>query len=106
MKIDNVNINNVMSAYQNDPLTRTKGDAAQQTDKTQVGQCDRVELSTRKAEIDKLKKTAEAMPDVRSEKVAALKQQVSDGTYRVDGVKVAEKMLEHLKGSGSTEGSK
>jgi negative regulator of flagellin synthesis FlgM len=106
MKIDNVNINNVISAYQNDPLTRTKGDTAQQTNKTQTGQSDHVELSTRKSEIEKLKKTVEAMPDVRSEKVAALKQRISEVTYSVDGVKVAEKMLEHFKGSSGTGGSK
>jgi flagellar biosynthesis anti-sigma factor FlgM len=43
---------------------------------------------------------------VRSERVAALKHQISEGTYSVDGVKVAEKMLEHFKGSGGTGGSK
>ncbi|HET6419129.1 MAG TPA: flagellar biosynthesis anti-sigma factor FlgM [Geobacteraceae bacterium] len=104
MRIDNVSVNNVISAYQSDPLSRAKGDAGQQTDKAQNGQSDQVELSTRKSDIEKLKKAAEALPDMRHDKVAALKQQISDGNYRVDGVTVAEKMTEDFKGSGGKGG--
>ncbi len=106
MKIDNVSISNVTRAYQSETPVRANGDAIRQADGTQSGKTDLVELSTRKSEIEKLRKTAESLPDVRSEKVAALKQQITDGTYKVDGVKVAEKMLEHFKGSGGTGGSK
>lgn len=40
---------------------------------------------------------AKTTPDIRHEKVAALKKAIQEGTYRVDSEKVAEKMLEeHL----------
>ncbi len=100
MIIDNVNISNAISAYQNTPSARANGDAVRPTDKARSGQTDFVELSTRNTELEKLKKAAAALPDVRSEKVSALKQQISVGTYKVDGVKVAEKMMGQIKVSG------
>jgi negative regulator of flagellin synthesis FlgM len=103
MKIDNQDMLTSINAYQNDPISR-KDDNVRQQEKVQVQHQDRVELSTRKTEIDKLKKTVESMPDVRAEKVEALKQQLADGSYRVDGVKVAQKILENFKGSGGTGG--
>lgn len=106
MKIDNVNINSVIGAYMNDPLSRTKSDAAQQTEKTQSGKVDQVDLSTRKSGIEKLKKIADALPEVRTEKVAVLKHQIAEKTYRVDGAKVAEKMQEHFKVSVGAGDSK
>jgi flagellar biosynthesis anti-sigma factor FlgM len=39
----------------------------------------------------------QGMSDVRAEKVASLKNSIADGTYAVDGRKVAEKMLENWK---------
>ncbi len=106
VKIDNSYTNNVISAYRNESPTSTKGDAGQKTDKTKAGQPDQVVLSTRKSEIEKLRKTAEAMPNVRSEKVAALRQRISEGTYKVDGVRVAEKMLSDYKSAVGKGGSK
>jgi len=38
---------------------------------------------------------AAAQPDVRADKVAALKQQISSGTYQVDTRALAAKMLSH-----------
>lgn len=102
MKIDNVNINSVISTCQNDPVARTRAEGERQTDKIRAGAGDRVELTTRKDEIEKLKKAAAAMPEVRSDRVAALKERVADGTYKVDAVMVAERMLESFKGSGGT----
>lgn len=106
MKIDIVNIGSTTGAGRIEPAAKPKSDAVQQTEATQAVRTDRVELSTRKSEIERLKQAAEAMPDVRTEKVAALKQQISEGTYAVGGVKVAAKMLDQSKGSGGTGGSR
>jgi len=105
MKIDNQDMLSSINLYQNEPISK-KDDAARPQEKTQVQQQDRVELSTRKTQIEKLKKTVEAMPDVRSEKVAELKQQIANGSYRVDGIEVAQKMLEQFTGSVKSGGSK
>jgi negative regulator of flagellin synthesis FlgM len=54
---------------------------------------DRVELSTSSRMIQKIQEAAQAAPDVRAEKVAALKKQVADGTYQVSSEDIAGKML-------------
>lgn len=61
---------------------------------------DRVELSARQREVSDLKQAAAGLPDVRSDKVAALRASINAGTYRVDSTKVAEKMLKQTGGEG------
>ena len=97
MKIDSQNTISGINLYQNDQLAK-KAENGQQSVKTQEQQLDRVELSTRKGEIEKLDKAVKALPDVRSERVAALKQQIADGSYQVDPMDVAAKMLQSLQG--------
>jgi negative regulator of flagellin synthesis FlgM len=97
MKIDSQNTISGINLYQNDQLAK-KAENGQQSVKTQEQQLDRVELSTRKGEIEKLDKAINALPDVRSERVAALKQQIADGSYQVDPMDVAAKMLQGLQG--------
>jgi len=93
MKIDSQNTISGINLYQNDQLAK-KAENGQQSVKTREQQLDRVELSTRKGEIEKLDKAVNALPDVRSERVAALKQQIADGSYKVDSKDVAAKMLQ------------
>ena len=35
-----------------------------------------------------------SLPDIRTDKVEKLKEEISTGTYKVEGSKIAEKMLE------------
>ncbi len=58
-----------------------------------VQSSDRVELSLGKVEVERLKQVVPAEETVRLDRVAALKQQVADGAYRVDSRLVAGKML-------------
>jgi negative regulator of flagellin synthesis FlgM len=55
---------------------------------------DRVELSINKGEIEQLKKTMQAIPEVRNEKIARLKEAIDSGSYKVDGKEVAAKMIQ------------
>jgi negative regulator of flagellin synthesis FlgM len=57
---------------------------------------DRVELSTSSRLIQKIQEAAQAAPDVRAEKVAALKEQVDNGTYQVSSEDIAGKMLKNF----------
>jgi negative regulator of flagellin synthesis FlgM len=105
MKIDDLNTINALNTL---PVESSSGkeNANVQKDNIKVPQQDRVALTTRKTEIEKLAKTVGELPDVRSDKVAALKQAIEDGSYRVDGAKVAEKMIKNfngLKDSGGAE---
>lgn len=98
MKIDDRITLSTTNAQQAEKASTSRV-ANKQDENVNIRQNDRVELSTRKSEMDKLLKTAADMPDIRAGKVAELKQKIDDGSYKVDGVKVAEKMLKQFTGS-------
>lgn len=54
---------------------------------------DRVALSPKAKEIAESAKIIKAMPDIREEKVAAIKEDIKNGTYKIDGQKVAFNMI-------------
>lgn len=54
---------------------------------------DRVELSDRARKLQVAREALSQLPEVRQEKVQALKQLVKSGAYEVPGEKVAERML-------------
>jgi flagellar biosynthesis anti-sigma factor FlgM len=105
MKIENKENISIANPCKNDSLP-SKDDAGKQAGKTTEQQFDRVELSTRKAEVEKLEKAINDLPDVRSEKVAKLKKQIVDGTYHVESTKVAEKILAGRKGTNDSGGTR
>jgi len=96
MKIDNDQILSVVNRYKSDPGEK-KDDSSRAKANTAAPAGDRVELSINSSEIEQLKQTLEGISDVRSERVASLKKAIDDGTYSVDGKKVAEKMLDNWK---------
>jgi negative regulator of flagellin synthesis FlgM len=53
-----------------------------------------VELSPSLKEAQLINEVSAAEPDIREEKVAALKKQVDSGTYRVDSKAVADKLVD------------
>lgn len=53
-----------------------------------------VELSSSLKEARLINEISAAEPDIREEKVAALKEQVDSGTYRVDPEAVADKLVD------------
>lgn len=54
---------------------------------------DKVILSPRAREVYEAQRIADGTDDVRNEKVTELKAQIAGGTYRVDGNKIAVKMM-------------
>ena len=52
-----------------------------------------VELSSNVKDLQYIKKAVDDLPDVREDKVLDLKKQINEGTYNVNGEKIAEKML-------------
>jgi negative regulator of flagellin synthesis FlgM len=65
---------------------------AQQQGATQEAR-DRVELSPLAKDLQKAAEIAQATPEVRADKVAALKAKIESGTYEIDSQKVASKMI-------------
>ena len=77
-------------------VKRSEGTAASKTDPAKAVPSDRVELSAGSLEVQKAKDILEQTPDVRTDKVQALKEQIARGEYQVDPYKLADKMLVSL----------
>jgi negative regulator of flagellin synthesis FlgM len=56
-------------------------------------QADTVALSDEAKALQRMEKALKDVPDVREEKVAAIRAQLAQGTYRVDSEKIAANML-------------
>lgn len=75
--------------------SKNKGvDKAQSSDK--INRKDFVNLSKDAQEISKLKSLIEQLPEIRADKVEAIKKAIESGTYTIDPLKIAEKILEEL----------
>ena len=55
-----------------------------------------VHLSQRAKEVQLARQAMESEPDIRSDKVQAIKKQIENGTYKTDYDKTAEEMLKAL----------
>jgi len=58
-----------------------------------AAQQDKVVLSPEAREVQEAKRQLEAVPDIRTEKVAELRQRIESGTYQVEGDRVAVRMI-------------
>ncbi|HOP85415.1 MAG TPA: flagellar biosynthesis anti-sigma factor FlgM [Syntrophorhabdaceae bacterium] len=92
MKITNANhpnaLENIIKSLENKPA---KGTAAEE--KNKQGITDKVELSTKRQEIQKLVDKVKAIPEVRMEKVEKIKEAIKSETYNVKGELVAKSIL-------------
>jgi len=61
---------------------------------SQVG--DRVDISASSLDVQKMKGIIQKTPDLRMDRVQALKEQIERGNYEVDPYRVADKMLMNL----------
>ena len=72
---------------------KPKTDTSQVVAQGSSGTTDKVELSSRKDEVTRLKEKAKAIPVVDEEKVARVKQAIESGTYDVNSRLVARGIL-------------
>ena len=63
---------------------------------SEVATEDKVNLSAQSKEKNKIHDVLKAAPDVRAEKVEALKKQVESGQYEVNSNSIADKMLKEF----------
>lgn len=76
-----------------------KKSANQKSDPASTGQVsggEQIALSAKAKGIQKALETVQASPDVRSEKVAEIKNQIASNTYQVDSTALAEKILQEI----------
>jgi flagellar biosynthesis anti-sigma factor FlgM len=105
MKVD-PNIQSIINAQsesvQNGKTTRTQGAASEGSTAGQVDGSDTVEFSQKFAEVQQLTSKLQQLPDVRSERVSMLRQQIQQGTYNPKSSDVAAAIL----GDPLTQGGK
>lgn len=86
-----------VDAYVNQVHDKNKaGPAEDKADKVSA-KTDTVVISDAARRIQEARAQLDAIPDVREDKVAELRNQIQNGSYQVDAEKTAEKLLrEHL----------
>ncbi|HKL12604.1 MAG TPA: flagellar biosynthesis anti-sigma factor FlgM [Halanaerobiales bacterium] len=93
MKINNddIQMNKIMQAYQN--LNKQNQQNVEQSKRSS----DEVNISKQAKDIQKMQETLQSKPEIRQEKVAKIKNQVSNGTYQVNPQKIAEKIISNIE---------
>ena len=82
-----------IGAYVNNVRENKKAEGSPQHDAKAVLKGDKVELSQTAIEVKNARTQLDAVPDIREEKVSEIKKQVDQGTYKIDGNKVAFNMI-------------
>lgn len=77
-------------------LKKSGGAGASKADPGQTVPADRVELSAGSQDVQKAKGILEQTPDVRADKVQALREKIADGDYTVDPHRIADSLLTSL----------
>lgn len=93
MKITDNNSSLNIRNYINNIQEKRKIDGSGKQGSSQTVKEDKVVLSPKAKEVQEATKLIKELPDIREEKVAKLKEQVDQGTYRIDGKKIAFKMM-------------
>jgi negative regulator of flagellin synthesis FlgM len=72
-----------------------KGESSESSSKA-GGSSEQIVLSSKAKDIQRAQEAVRAAPDIRTDKVNRIKQELSDGTYKVNTRDVAEKMLKNI----------
>ncbi|AEH44568.1 Anti-sigma-28 factor FlgM family protein [Thermodesulfatator indicus DSM 15286] len=97
MKIENLYQKfNVQTEQVKQAQTQELNQKATQANQQPAVERDRVEISQTARDIKKIESIVKTSPDVRADKVRAIKEQIESGTYQVDSKKVANAMLADL----------
>jgi negative regulator of flagellin synthesis FlgM len=76
--------------------TTRKDDVQAKKGAEKSGVADKVDISSRTKEIEELKQVINQLPDIRADKVKAIRNAIEEGTYKVDSLKIAGKILDEL----------
>lgn len=105
MKVTNNTPSHLAIGQKNVEATKQAQDTAAKLGKNKAGEARdtgnsaNVEISDNARLMRKATEVVQGAPDIRQEKVAALKKAIQEGTYRVDADKVAEKVIEEHLGA-------
>ncbi|MEN6617407.1 MAG: flagellar biosynthesis anti-sigma factor FlgM [Syntrophorhabdus sp.] len=93
MKIQNGNKPDLLENLVKTAQIKAQKETSVDQKKNEMTGYDKVEISSRKQEVDSLTALAKAQPAVRQEKVERIKQAVEQGTYNAKGEIVAGSIL-------------
>jgi len=82
-----------LEAYIKNMKDKRKVDASTRQTSEEVLKEEKVVLSPKARLIQETKKLLGSIPDIREEKVAQLKKQIKNGTYHIEGEKIAARMI-------------
>jgi negative regulator of flagellin synthesis FlgM len=77
----------------NNKIQKARAGARPDLAATQAVGTDKVEISAGSLDVQRMKGIIQNTPDVRMDRVQALKEQIERGDYEVDPYRVADKML-------------
>jgi negative regulator of flagellin synthesis FlgM len=80
----------MIQQYQKGELAKSEADKTAAAASTVT---EKVDLSTRAKDIQRIKQIVDQTPDIREEKVMELKRQIDNGKYEINTDKIAEKMV-------------
>ena len=86
---DKTNIN----SFENVKDTQKKAEVKKQTAGLAGSSPDRISISDNAKDVSMITKAVKSSPEIREDKVSALKKQIDSGTYDVTGEMVAEKIV-------------
>jgi negative regulator of flagellin synthesis FlgM len=98
MKIADINqqANLISRLAQADSSKKGKSSSSGSASSSASSSIDKVELSDRSREIKKIYEAIEKTPDVRAERVEAIKDSIAKGEYEVKSDEVASKMIDEF----------
>ncbi len=77
-------------------VERKKAEGNKAPDEKKAASADKVNVSGKSKGVSELLGLISAQPEVRTEKVAELRQSIQDGSYSVDAEKLAGKILDEI----------
>ncbi len=98
MKISNLNSENQAIQFINQSAKGVQSEhkTGGQDGSKVSGAVDKVEISPQSRDLKKIQNVLAMTPDVRTEKVAALKKAIDEGTYQIKAEDIADKMLKEI----------
>ena len=82
-----------IDAYVNQVHDKDKVDHSDKNSDKSAAKTDTVVISDAAKRIQEIRSQLDEIPDVREDKVAQLKNEIENGTYRIDADKIAGKMI-------------
>ncbi len=92
-KVDDATLQMIQQYQKTEKVDKVEDRASEKAGAANLVPEEKVNLSTTAKDVQTLNSAVSQLPDVRQEKVQALKEQVEKGAYQVNAEQVAEKMV-------------